>query len=154
MPDPARDHVVSWWNEAWRSGLWAASWEKSIADLSAAQAAWSPATPGVPGTRHSIWQIVLHMCFWREGWLRRVATGQKLTPEEISRGNFPPVTDTSEPAWAETRRRFAETQTRFAAALADPAADTASLAYFLPHDCYHFGQINYLRAMQGLKPIE
>ena len=47
MPDPARDHVVSWWNEAWRSGLWAASWEKSIADLSAAQAAWSPATPGV-----------------------------------------------------------------------------------------------------------
>src|SRR6185503_3362504 len=77
-----RELFAKWWNEAWSSGLWAASWSKSIDDLSPQQAAWSPA----PG-RHSIWQIVLHMAFWRETWLRRVESGQKPTDDEVKRGN-------------------------------------------------------------------
>lgn len=153
MPQFDRDLILKWWDQAWTEGLWAAAWSKSLEGLTAQQAAWNPpSAPGVTGARHSIWQLVLHMTFWRENWLRKLATGQKAGPEEIARLNFPIVTDTSEAAWAQARRQFAETQDRIAAALKDPSAE--SLTYFLPHDSYHFGQINYLRAMHGLKPIE
>ena len=53
--------------------------------------------------------------------------------------------------------RLRETQERMAAALADPGLSEEHarvLAYFVPHDCYHFGQINLLRGMVGMKPIE
>jgi hypothetical protein len=60
-----RELVIKWWDEAWTEGLWAAAWSKSLNDLTPAQAAWRPpATVG--GERHSIWQLVLHMIFWRE----------------------------------------------------------------------------------------
>lgn len=149
MHKDAREFVAVWWEEAWDEGLWAASWSKSIDGLTAAQAAWSPA----PG-HHSIWQIVLHMIFWRESWLRRVATGQKPTPDELERLNFPRIEDKSDAAWAEARHRFADTQVRLGQGLRNSSSEADPLAYFLPHDAYHIGQINYLRAMQGLKPIE
>lgn len=149
MHKDAREWVITWWEEAWNDGLWAASWSKSIEGLTAKQAAWQPA----PG-RHSIWQIVLHMIFWRDSWLHRVATGEKPTPESIERLNFPPIPEITEEAWETTRRRFTETQARAAQGMRNMSADADPLMYFLPHDCYHFGQINYLRAMQGLKPIE
>jgi hypothetical protein len=38
--------------------------------------------------------------------------------------------------------------------LADPSPTNDPLVSFLPHDMYHFGQINFIRAMQGLPPIE
>jgi hypothetical protein len=41
-----------------------------------------------------------------------------------------------------------------AAALRDEKMPIDRLRYVLPHDCYHFGQINLLRAMLGLPPIE
>ena len=88
------------------------------------------------------------------GWLRRLATGQKPTPEETAKLNFPAVEEVSAPAWALPRRRFEETQSRVAAALRDGGSGADPMMYFLPHDCYHFGQVNYLRAMQGLPPIE
>ncbi len=155
MPSTDRELISKWWNDAWTEGLWAASWQKSLDGLTAAQAAWSPpSAPGVTGERHSIWQFVLHMVFWREAWLRRLATDQRTTPEERATLNFPIITDKSEAAWAEARRRFEETQTKIAAALKTPSPAADPIMYFLPHDAYHFGQINYLRAMQGLKFIE
>lgn len=152
MITPQRELIVKWWNDAWNDGLWAASWDRSINGppaLTSQQAAWSPA----PG-RHSIWQIVLHMIFWRESWLRRAETGVKPAKDEITRLNFPELTDTSEAAWSETCRRFKDSQDRMLAALRIPSPAYDPLMHFLPHDCYHFGQVNYLRAMQGLPPIE
>lgn len=145
----ARAHVAETWDAAWSSGLWAASWSKSLEGLTAAKAAWPPA----PG-RHSIWQHVLHMVFWRENWLRRAATGVKPTPDEIAQLNFPDVADASEPAWAALRARFADSQSCMAGALRDPDPANDPLVGFLAHDCYHFGQINLLRALQGLVPID
>ncbi|HZN36453.1 MAG TPA: DinB family protein [Pirellulaceae bacterium] len=152
MAQTDRQLITAWWSAAWTDGLWAAAWSKSIDGLTAEQAAWKP--PGVAGQRHSIWQLVLHLIFWRESWLRRLATGQKPTPDETARLNFPEIADRSEAAWAEARRRLADTQQQIAAALASVNPDADLLMHFLPHDCYHFGQINYLRAMQGLPPIE
>lgn len=149
MQKDAREWIATWWEEAWDTGLWAASWSKSLEGLTAEQAAWSPA----PG-RHSIWQIVLHMMFWRDCWLHRVATGQRRPVDDLERVNFPEITEPTEEAWAETRRRFVETQARMAQGLRNYSSDADPLTYLLPHDCYHFGQINYLRAMLGLSPIE
>jgi hypothetical protein len=153
MPSTSRELINKWWQDAWTEGLWAASWSKSLEGLTPDQAAWQPpAAPGVTGQRKSIWQQVLHMIFWRESWLRRAATGQKPTKEEVNAGNFPVIPEVSEAAWSATRRRFEQTQEGMAAAL--KAASHETLIYFLPHDCYHFGQINYIRSMLGLAPIE
>jgi uncharacterized damage-inducible protein DinB len=149
---PQREFILKWWNEAWKDGLWAASWSKSIEGLTAAQAAWRPS--GVQGKRHSIWQLVLHMVFWRESWLRRAATGQKPSKEELASGNFPEIADTSETAWQAARVRFKESQDRVARALAELGPEADTMIYFLPHDSYHCGQVNLLRGMQGLPPIE
>ncbi len=150
-----RELAIKWWGDAWNEGLWAGSWSKSLEGLTPEKAAWQPPNaPGVAGVRHSIWQHVLHMIFWREGWLRRAATGQKLSKEEIAVGSFPAVTEVSVGAWEQARRRFEDTQERMGAALKDPSPKNDLLIYFLPHDCYHFGQINLLRGMLGFAPIE
>lgn len=149
-----RELIQKWWPEAWTDGLWSASWSKSLEGLTPQQAAWQPpCAPGVPGKRHSIWQNVLHMIFWRESWIRRAATGQKPSNEELAAGNFPEVADITDAAWNQTRERFRQTQDRMAETIktGDPSLP---LLYFLPHDMYHFGQINYVRAMHGLAPIE
>lgn len=146
----------SFWTDAWGEGLWAAGWEKALEGLTAQQAAWSPPNaPGVSaGSRHSIWQHVLHMCFWREEGIRMLADPVKPTPAAIAAGNFPPVANTSEPAWVATKARFAASQRRIGEVFKTPGADTSRLRYMIPHDCYHFGQIALIRAMLGLPPIE
>jgi uncharacterized damage-inducible protein DinB len=150
-----RELARRWWSEAWDAGLWAASWSKSLEGLTPEEAAWWPqSAAGVAGRRHSIWQIVLHMIFWRESWLRRAATGKEPTKDEVAAGNFQDIPELSQDAWDRDRRRFDETQRRVGEALANPVGANEPLMYFLPHDMYHFGQINYLRAMLGHPPIE
>jgi uncharacterized damage-inducible protein DinB len=152
MDTGAREFVNRWWREALSDGLWAASWAKSLEGVTPAQAAWSPA----PG-RHSIWQIVMHMVFWRESWLRRMKTGKGPTREELAVGNFPAISEVTEEAWAAARARLAAAHDGIGATLADTTLSDEQfrvLAHFLPHDCYHFGQINFLRAMLGLAAIE
>ena len=144
-----RATIAKFWNEAWTTGLWAASWEKSVAGLTAEQAARHPA----PG-RNSIWQVVAHMIFWREVELRRARGGGDPTPEEGKRLNFPEPPAVTQPAWDECVKRLANTQQQVATALTDEKLSIDKLAYLLPHDCYHFGQICYVRAMLGLPPIE
>lgn len=147
--------VTTFWNDAWDDGLWAAGWRKSLEGLNAAQAAWSPPNaPGVQGTRHSIWVNVLHLCFWREDALRRLTDPTKPAPAAVEAGNFPKLSDASEAAWAATKARFATSQRQISEALARPGTDISRLKYMLPHDCYHMGQINLIRAMLGLAAIE
>jgi hypothetical protein len=144
-----RTLLVKWWNDAWTEGLWAASWRRSLEGLTLAHVLWRP-SPG----RHSIWQIVHHMLFWREDTLARLAGKPKPTDDEIKRLNFPEPLGVTVADWKGVLDRFERSQRAIAAALADPAADISRIAYMLPHDCYHFGQINYLRALQGLPAIE
>jgi hypothetical protein len=141
--------LVKWWNAAWDEGLWAAAWGKSLAGLTAEQAAWKPGAG-----RHSIWQNVLHMLFWREHELRLIAGEPRASKEQIAAGNFPEPAEVSAAAWEGAVARLKQTQERIGAALRDPKTDVTRIAYLLPHDCYHFGQINLLRGLQGLASIE
>jgi len=144
-----RELLLKMWNDAWETGLWAAAWSKVLADLTPQQAAWKPGPD-----RHSIWQIVAHMVFWRENELRRMASGQAPTDDEIQRLNFPAIQDVTAEAWPQTYQRFAGTQRRIADALNSPTVNLDRVRYLLPHDCYHMGQICYLRALQNMPSVE
>lgn len=145
--ESSRQLLVRWMDEAWDGGLWAAPWKQALEDLSARQAAWRPAED-----RKNIWELVNHVCFWREHELRGLA-GDKVSKEETDRRNFEPLTDLSDAAWDATRRRFIETHRKLRTAMADERTDLARVQYLLPHDSYHIGQIMTLRAQQGLAPI-
>src|SRR5204862_118909 len=101
-----------------------APWEKSVADLSPEQAAWKPSPE-----RHSIWQIVLHINFWRENELRRTETGEKPTAEQIARLNFPEPGAVTPSAWDEARQRLVQTQERIASLLADERVNIERMTY-------------------------
>lgn len=148
--------LLKHWDESLTGRLWFASWRAALADLTPAQAAWTPA----PG-RHSIWQILNHVTYWREVTIRK-ARGEKTPADdtELARENFraPPSPTTA--AWQQDVARFEAAHAALRALIVDPTtsvdpANTANRAeYHLSHDTHHLGQIMYLRALQGLKPIE
>lgn len=144
-----RGLLAQWWDEARDSGLWAAPWSKLVEHLSAQQAAWKPAA-----ARHSIWQIVEHVAFWRGVAVARTVGGEGPGEAEIARRNFPDPAQVSDAEWNASAQRFRESHSLVAAALADPSVDTSRLRYLIPHDAYHVGQIAYLRALQGLPSVE
>jgi uncharacterized damage-inducible protein DinB len=143
-----RQLLVRWFDEAHKDGLWAAPWNKAVEGLTPQQAAWQPARG-----RHSIWQIINHMMYWREHW-RRSLVGDKPTPAERDRRNFEAPTDVTQAAWDKTLERLARSNKETRDLLADPATPLDGVQYFLPHDAYHIGQIMLLRALQGLPSIE
>jgi hypothetical protein len=143
-----RQFLLKNWTEADTKGLWAVPWERVLTGISAAQAAWKP-----DPKRHSIWQIVNHITFWREHELRGLA-GEKVGEDEIHRRNFEEPRPADEKSWAAATAYFNETHRKVAEAIKNPANSLDRLQYLLPHDCYHVGQIMYLRAMQGLPSLE
>jgi uncharacterized damage-inducible protein DinB len=153
-----RETMLRLWDELWESGLWAASLSKSVEDLTAAQAAWRPDIPaGERGRRHSIWQIVHHIMYWREVAVRRTMGGPSPTEEETQSRNFDAPLDEREATsgnWRITREKFGESHRLVRAAIADESLSIERFPYVLAHDTYHLGQIMMLRAMQGLKPID
>lgn len=144
-----RTDLQRWWDTAWRDGLWAVGWEKALDGLSPQDAAWRPAAG-----RHSIWQIVAHMIFWREDGLRRMAGGGPPDAETLRKLNFPEPAEISAAAWEQTRARLSATQQRMHEALGDERQGIERIEYVLPHDMYHVGQIMYLRSMLGKPPID
>lgn len=143
-----REALTKLWTDAWNGESWVAPWAKAI-DLTPQQAAWTPAAG-----RHTIWQVVSHVIFWREYNLDLLAGKPKLPPEEVQRRNFPAPPAITGASWQQARDRLADSHRRIAAALADPSLPQDRLRHFLYHDAYHLGQIMYLRALQGLPPIE
>lgn len=141
--------LLKLWDESWDAGIWIAPWSKAIANLTPAQAAW---TPG-PG-RHSIWQNVNHVSIWREYTLTQVDGRPGPTREQTERENFLQPATPGAPAWERAVQRLRDSHTAIRAAIAAPNISLERLPYHLGHDCYHLGQIMLLRAMQGLAPIE
>jgi hypothetical protein len=144
-----RNELKATWDEAWSSGLWAAAWSKSVEGLTPAQAAWRPAPE-----RHSAWQIAEHIAFWREVAVARTAGGAGPSDQEVAQRNFPQPASPTAAAWNAAVERLRKSQELVAAAIGDPARSVDQLKYLVPHDSYHFGQINYVRALQGVPVAE
>lgn len=146
-----RNELKRLWAEAMREGLWYAPWEKALDGLTPAQASWKP-TEG----RHSIWQLINHIVFWQDYTLR-AAQGRKPDREafarEVEERNWEEPPQPTDAAWREARERFFAS-CRAMVHLVETAEDLERTLYHLFHESYHFGQIMYLRAMQGLAPIE
>ena len=134
----------------------------SIQDLAAAQAAWKPSPE-----RKSIWEIANHVAFWTEYFVSRMA-GEPPRPsgwyKDLQWQGLPEVT---EDGWREAIQRLRDAHEAFKAELAKrtdeqleqplPGGRTPLFAYIqteVTHRCYHCGQIMYLRALQGLPPLE
>jgi uncharacterized damage-inducible protein DinB len=117
----------------------------------------------LPGTSHSIADLVAHMAFWQEWFCRRCegVADPIVAPAALG---WPAVTPGS---WPEVHRRFAAGLER-AAALADrgdrviePAIEFPPLAHYTIHDAivhmaqhnsHHLGQVVLLRQLMARWP--
>ena len=141
-----REFLLKTWDEGWEKSWWWPAFSIVFQDLGAEQAAWKPAPQ-----RHSIWQILNHMIFWREVAVKR-AKGGEFDDAEIERRNFEEPREISDAAWRDALGRFEQSQRLVREALADESVNLDKLRYLLPHDAHHVGQVTYIRAMQGLPP--
>ena len=146
-----REGLKTLWQEALTEGLWYAPWPKALDGLTPQQAAWKPQPQ-----RHSIWQLLNHIVFWQDYTLR-AARGEKPAREdfarETERRNWEEPAEISDAAWSGARERFM-TSYRAMVELINTGDAAERPLYHLMHESYHFGQIMYLRAMQGLEPSE
>lgn len=110
---------------------------------------------------HTIWELVLHMTYWRRVAADALAGGP-LDPEPPMELNFPPVEDESDDAWQRALDGLEESQEQLLAALKGFAEERLRehvdgrefTFYFLvhgvvQHDIYHGGQIALLKKSQA-----
>jgi len=104
---------------------------------------------------HSIWELVLHIVAWEEVFCRRLEGQRADEPEE---GDFPPVSDISQDAWAQVLARLDRSHDRLievTSTLTDSALTETvagkdfSISFLLHgivrHNIYHAGQIALLK---------
>ena len=101
----------------------------------------------------TIWQIVLHMNYWREFKLNEL-DGKPRDEAEISRCNWAEPDEVSEAAWSAAVERFDELQTLIKESMEESSEKANMLRNFIEHDAYHIGQIMLLRSLQGLPPLD
>lgn len=144
-----RQELAGLYQTAQVEGVWCTPWSRALEGVTAKEATWQPAAG-----RHSIWQIVNHVTFWREYQAARARGGQNLPDAVVSRRNFETPADSSEAAWKAAQARLTAAYEANRQAMLDPATKYDRVEHALVHDNYHFGQIMYLRAMLGKPPIE
>lgn len=144
-----RHELADLYQIAHTQGVWCAPWSRALDDLTPKEAAWQPAAG-----RHSIWQIVNHIAFWREYQAARSRGGANLPDDVVFARNFEAPAVVSDEAWNAGQARLAEAYETNRQAMLDPTTKYDRLEYALAHDNYHFGQIMYLRAMLGKPAIE
>jgi uncharacterized damage-inducible protein DinB len=139
--------MTAFWDDLWAKNMWWPAFDLSFKDLSAEHAAWKPA----PG-RHSIWQILNHICFWREVVVGRLE-GKEPAADELERRNFEEPVDRSDDAWKASLDRFTRSQQLVRGAVESGKLTEDRFRFLVPHDAYHVGQVMYIRALLGREPI-
>lgn len=134
----------------WQAGLW-----QQLDGLTLEQVLWKPAPD-----RHSIWQVVLHINFWK---LVVIATLRDTERPDADTGDWSsPPENPTEGDWKNELDRARSLQADMAdeaKKLGDKLFDTTEkksnyIRQLICHDAYHTGQIGLLRVLQGIKPIE
>jgi hypothetical protein len=135
--------------------FWQASLLKQIEGLTVEQALYKPSPD-----RHGIWQLVRHIAYWKHWALTYVNEGTALNAKESNWAPLPEVQN--EASWQEDISKLRELSDKCrstAEGIGDELLSSTEekIVFFrqlLFHDCYHTGQIGFLRAMQGIKPVE
>jgi uncharacterized damage-inducible protein DinB len=104
---------------------------------------------------HSIWELVLHIAAWKNACRRRLAGDRA---ELATAEDWPPISDTSDAAWANTRAALIEDHRKLRESIAfltearldEPILDNMRSVYItihgvIQHDLYHAGQIAILK---------
>ncbi|MFC4619550.1 DinB family protein [Camelliibacillus cellulosilyticus] len=139
---------------------WYPTFRQSIDGLSAEEATWK-----ANDSSHSIWQLVNHLTYWNERWMRRF-TGEEIF-KSIGKNNdmtFEITIDTSEENWQSAVKRLDATYTQWRSAIVEcPESKLdanipdypegcpwwAGLSNLCTHNTYHIGQIIFIRKQQG-----
>lgn len=140
--------IARHFDTAWNEETYTPPWRKAIEGLTPEQAVWKP-----EGAKHSIWQLVEHMAFWREQVLHEMGGGER-DEAEIARRNWPETGEITAEAWTEAVGRLAAQHEAVKSAMEGSDEAARKLHNFIEHDAYHFGQIMLLRALQGLPPLD
>lgn len=135
--------------------FWQASLLKQVEGLTMEQALYKPAPD-----RHGIWQLVRHIAYWKYWAITYVKEGVAMNAKESNWAPLPEVQ--SEEAWQEDVARLQSLSNEcrsIAESIGNELLSSTEEKYvffrqLLFHDCYHTGQIGFLRAMQGIKPVE
>lgn len=135
--------------------FWQASLIIQVEGLTLEQALYRPAPD-----RHCIWQIVRHIAYWKYWAITYLKDGLKLDAKESNWAPMPEVQN--ETSWQEDLNKLLSLNDqcrRLAESIGDEllCSTEEKIVFFrqlLLHDCYHTGQIGFLRAMQGIKPVE
>jgi len=152
--------------DAWHGNPWYGdSSDTILRGITAAEASKRIA----PGT-HTIWEIVAHMTAWTETVSARVRGAGAKAPE---RGDWPPVTETTDAAWTAALSTLEAARAELLAEIGNtheediqmhiknhspPFADTGisragTIAGLIEHDAYHLGQIAMIkRAVRSAPP--
>lgn len=152
------DRILDQLERSFRTEAWhGPSVIESLEGVEAAQAAKRP----LQGA-HTIWELVLHMTYWKDIVRRRLA-GER--PETDDAMNFPVVTDASDSAWARVRADLEATHEALRTEVArlededleSPAPGGTVARYIVTHgivqhDLYHAGQISILKKPQKTVP--
>lgn len=145
------DRILGQLDRAYRGGAWhGPAVQEVVADLDARQASARP----IPAA-HTIWELVLHMTYWKEVVRGRLAGEQ---PQVDEARNFPEVVDRSPAAWQRALEDLSAAHEGLRAevariddeALEAPTVGGTAARYVLvhgmvQHDLYHAGQIAILR---------
>ena len=110
----------------------------------------------IPGA-HSIWELTLHIAAWEDACRRRLEGDPAELREEE---NFPPITDTSQAAWEDAKRKLIKLHNQLLVAItatddsrldqpiinnAETASAYVTLHGGVQHSLYHAGQIAILK---------
>jgi hypothetical protein len=143
-----RNEFAQMWQATWDGENWYASWTKALAVITPQRANWKPSPE-----RHSIWQILNHVIFWRNYTVAQ--TEGRPTPDkaQVNELQFAAPSDTSDQAWKHTTAELEASHRAVGKILNDPAKPIDRVKHHLCHDAYHMGQIMQLLAMQGVAPV-
>ena len=145
-----RDSMIRGWDACWNDGPVSPPWSLVFEHLTAAQAA----TPPAPG-RHSVWQLLEHMVFWRHATISHLA-GRPPSAEDVARHEWAGPSSPASPSesdWADARARFAASQSAVRDAMRDERHPTEAFRGLFLHDAYHCGQVALTRQLVGAPPI-
>jgi len=147
------ERILDQLKRAYEGNAWhGPSVREVLAGITAEQAAARPLA-----NVHSIWELVRHIGVWEEVGRRRLA-GDRAAIEISSPEDWPPASDTSEAAWADTKAALERGHQALEDAirqlpeshLDEPILEGMSSVYVtlhgvIQHDLYHAGQIGILK---------